>query len=94
MFKTLQIMAQEEKVRCPQCEWEPDGGAYWQCHCGHVWDTFETYGQCPNCKTVHRHTQCPMCHRWSPHADWCIDLPPIHFEEMENSQSNPKKTVS
>jgi hypothetical protein len=37
-----------------------------------------------------------MCHRWSPHADWYIDLPPIRFEEIEkeNTEANSKKSTS
>ena len=62
------------KIACPHCAWEPDGRPHWQCHCGHVWDTFETAARCPNCKHQHRDTQCidhaGGCARVSPHLDW------------------------
>ncbi len=73
----------EEKIRCPKCEWEPDGGAHWICNCGHVWNTFATQGQCPRCGKVHKHTCCPKCHKWSPHADWYVDLLGISLEIEE-----------
>ena len=28
------------KIQCSSCEWKHDGGEYWQCNCGKVWDTF------------------------------------------------------
>jgi hypothetical protein len=34
------------RIRCPKCEWEPDGKPYWRCSCGHRWDTFSTGGRC------------------------------------------------
>lgn len=38
------------KIECPVCHWKPDDGSYWQCNCGHVWNTFETMSICPACK--------------------------------------------
>lgn len=64
----------EEKIACPKCKWEPDGGKYWSCNCGHHWNTFETYGKCPACGKVHKDTQCPKCIEWSPHPEWYLDL--------------------
>ena len=62
------------KIACPHCAWEPDGRPYWQCHCGHSWDTFETAARCPNCKFQHETTQCidgaGGCGQSSPHLDW------------------------
>ncbi len=75
-----------EKIRCPKCDWEPDGGKYWACHCGCIWNTFDTYGQCPQCSFVHRQTQCPECAEWSPHADWYVDLPRIKITFEETSK--------
>ena len=45
-----------EKIACPKCEWEPDGGEYWGCSsCGHVWDTFKTAARCPSCGKQYHH---------------------------------------
>ncbi|MDW7692116.1 hypothetical protein R9C00_14755 [Flammeovirgaceae bacterium SG7u.111] len=73
----------EEKIMCPKCTWEPDGGDYWQCHCMHVWNTFNTYGKCPACGHVHKTTQCPACSQLSPHADWYLELDSIPVPEGE-----------
>ncbi|MCB9299080.1 MAG: hypothetical protein H6566_00445 [Lewinellaceae bacterium] len=62
------------KITCPKCAWEPDGGAYWGCTCGHIWNTFETAGRCPACGKQWKDTQCIAwrggCNRMSPHIDW------------------------
>lgn len=76
-------MAEDMHVACPQCGWQPDAEAYWQCHCSNVWDTFATFGVCPNCKHTHKQTQCPFCHRWSPHTDWYGDLPHIDWQSIQ-----------
>jgi hypothetical protein len=66
------------RIRCPKCEWEPDGGAYWECDCGTAWNTFDTVGVCPGCGKKWHDTQCPGpffpggCGAWSPHDDWYI----------------------
>lgn len=80
----------EEKIMCPKCEWEPDGGAHWMCHCSYVWNTFATYGKCPKCSKVHKQTQCPKCHQQSPHEDWYIDLQNIDLNIEEKSQIENK----
>lgn len=65
------------KIRCPLCGWEPRAGSRWYCWsanytegCGHYWNTFDTHGQCPQCKKRHANTDCHGCKRWSPHEDW------------------------
>ena len=64
------------EIECPKCEWHPDGGAHWQCSCGHVWNTFETFARCPKCATIWNDTECPGpespggCGVLSPHIDW------------------------
>lgn len=68
------MKTEDTLIACPACTWEPDGGAHWQCHCGQIWNTFLTVGKCPACRFVHKHTQCPACKVFSPHADWYIDL--------------------
>ena len=69
------------RIRCPKCNWEPDGKPYWQCSCGHVWDTFSTGGRCPACQKVWEDTKCPGhvggCDKWSPHLDWYENLDDI-----------------
>ncbi|HEU0142367.1 MAG TPA: hypothetical protein VFQ79_21780 [Bryobacteraceae bacterium] len=58
------------RIRCPFCGWSPGEQDFWSCTCGHVWNTFETGGVCPSCLHQWTSTQCPKCHRWSPHSDW------------------------
>ncbi|HAI75285.1 MAG TPA: hypothetical protein DCM08_03485 [Microscillaceae bacterium] len=60
----------EEKIACPHCQWEPDGGQYWRCDCGFVWDTFSTGAICPACQKRHKYTMCPTCSKVSLHIDW------------------------
>ena len=71
----------ELKIRCPKCNWEPDGKPYWQCTCGNVWDTFSTGGRCPSCTKVWKETQCILdaggCNKMSPHLDWYDGLDDI-----------------
>ena len=62
------------KIKCPACDWEPAALPYWQCHCGHVWNTFETGGRCPQCHFINNYTQCVEhaggCTQFSLHEDW------------------------
>jgi hypothetical protein len=70
------------EIYCPECEWEPPAHAQWTCECGHRWHTFDTHGQCPECGTVWRETQCHECRAWSPHHDWYHDLPPVDVDAI------------
>ena len=82
----------EFKILCPKCEWQPSDRDLWQCYCGHVWNTFHTYGKCPKCGHVHKNTQCRACHEWSPHPDWYVNLPDVDIEIEETVKvENPKK---
>jgi len=71
------------EIYCPKCEWEPPSHARWACTCGHAWNTFDTYGRCPECSKVWRETQCLRCSVWSPHHDWYHNLPPVEMEEAD-----------
>ncbi|MEM8906980.1 MAG: hypothetical protein AAGD05_03965 [Bacteroidota bacterium] len=76
----------ELKIECPKCQWEPDGGAHWQCTCGHVWNTFDTAGRCPACGFQWKETWCPSvlgCGRCSPHLDWYKNLDDLLAIELE-----------
>jgi hypothetical protein len=74
------------RIRCPHCEWEPDGHPYWSCTCGTHWDTFSTGGRCPTCGKQWEYTQCVYaaggCTQWSPHLDWYENLD-IVVEEIK-----------
>jgi hypothetical protein len=81
------------QICCPKCEWEPDGKPYWNCSCGHQWDTFTTGGRCPECKKVWEETQCIACDEWSPHLDWYRGLDDVAKEITEAIKENWKTTV-
>ena len=86
------------RIACPHCNWEPDGGAYWQCHCGHQWDTFETAARCPACKHQHQQTQCIPhaggCAEVSPHLDWYKGLDAWLKEEIERIRVEVGESVA
>lgn len=75
------------RIRCPKCDWEPDGQPYWMCECGTQWDTFSTGGRCPGCGKVWEYTQCILfaggCDAWSPHLDWYENLDNVVEEARE-----------
>ena len=77
MVQTNMPPATPMKIACPKCTLEPTASDEWACQCGHVWNTFDTGGQCPACRYVWRETACLACARWSPHHDWYHDLPPV-----------------
>jgi hypothetical protein len=60
------------RIRCPQCQWQPQKHDTWVCSpgCGHVWNTFETLGVCPGCLKHWFETACHRCGTWSLHDDW------------------------
>ena len=64
-----------QKIRCPQCGWTPGAGDRWGCECGHVWNTFDTRGLCPQCGKQWTVTQCLSCQVFSPHEAWYEDAP-------------------
>jgi hypothetical protein len=63
------------RIRCPKCAWEPAKHDSWCCApgCGHVWNTFETRGHCPNCSKQWIETACLKCSVWSLHEEWYED---------------------
>jgi hypothetical protein len=64
-------------IRCPACKWRPARTDAWACNpgCGHVWNTFETKGDCPSCGKRWTQTQCTKCGTWSKHDDWYEPAP-------------------
>jgi hypothetical protein len=62
--------AGDQRIRCPKCRWVPGRADKWACICGHLWNTFETRGLCPECQYQWVDTACLVCHQWSPHDDW------------------------
>lgn len=63
------------RIRCPKCGWEPRASDRWACHCGHVWNTFETHALCPGCGFQWKITACLRCKQFSPHDDWYAEDP-------------------
>jgi hypothetical protein len=84
------MTASTQLILCPKCAWKPDGGAYWRCQCGNVWDTFSSFGKCTKCDKVHLTTQCIACGEVSPHHDWYVD--PIEIPSV--SEKNTSKVKS
>ena len=75
-------------IYCPKCAYQPQPNDLWRCGppgCGHVWNTFQTHGQCPNCYKQWRLTQCRGCKEWSPHEDWYHATPPVETEKREET---------
>ncbi|MDF1696386.1 MAG: hypothetical protein P1U56_11160 [Saprospiraceae bacterium] len=58
------------KLKCPSCEWVPNGESLWSCTCQHNWDTFQTKGKCPSCEIQWADTYCPVCGQTHKHEDW------------------------
>jgi predicted amidophosphoribosyltransferase len=60
------------RIRCPQCQWQPQRPDRWLCSpgCQHSWNTFETAGICPGCAKHWHETACLRCHEWSLHSEW------------------------
>lgn len=59
-------------IGCPKCRFRPTTDVCWTCKCSHVWNTFSTSGQCPECGFQWEVTQCPACGETSPHCDWYV----------------------
>jgi hypothetical protein len=64
----------EDRIKCPVCRWTPAAHDRWMCNCGHLWNTFDTGGVCPNCLLKWAYTACPACQLFSPHSDWYVKL--------------------
>ena len=73
-------------ISCPKCRWKPSANDKWQCSCGHVWNTFSTFGECPACAKKWLHTKCQTlkaCGKWSPHIEWYHDLDEALSAQLE-----------
>jgi hypothetical protein len=57
-------------IQCPKCAWVPLKSSQWTCSCGHLWNTFDTHGKCPNCNRQWAETACHSCEQMSPHEAW------------------------
>jgi hypothetical protein len=57
-------------IRCPKCRFQPSQDVRWACKCGHVWNTFWTKGNCPECHFQWEVTGCPQCGEMSEHRAW------------------------
>ena len=86
------------KIRCPKCNWVPNEFSSWSCTCGHVWNTFDTYGVCPRCGKRWEYTQClkspfsAACGKYSKHEDWYIiplDIQKLLGEHVETKNLKP-----
>jgi hypothetical protein len=67
-------MDRRVEIFCPKCTYHPRDSDRWLCLCRSLWNTFETFGTCPDCGKWWKDTQCPVCENWSPHPDWYHEL--------------------
>jgi hypothetical protein len=84
---------QKINIRCPKCYWKPKSSYLWECNCGHLWNTFTTYGVCPACNKRWEQTQCFSsqyngCSKMSNHEEW-YDIK-IDFESLFNQNDKNK----
>ncbi len=72
ILERLGLDRNDSGIRCPVCHWCPQRFDTWRCDpgCGHVWNTFETRGRCPECSKQWQRTACLRCGEWSPHESW------------------------
>ena len=91
-------MMDDIRIRCPKCNWEPDGKPYWKCSCGYRWDTFSTGARCPACAKVWRYTQCVKfaggCSERSPHLDWYEGLDDVVNVLKEAIKENQEEVAT
>lgn len=78
-------------VKCPKCNWKPTISDLWKCKCNHLWNTFDTAGQCPKCKKIWQDTCCGNCDKWSKHYKWYPQLDDLLKDELSNLISNRKQ---
>jgi hypothetical protein len=76
------------KIYCPKCSYEPKTTDKWVCHCGCIWNTFDTAAKCPACDFQWLSTQCPGCSEWSKHSDW------YHVENDKDDDSKSIKSMA
>ncbi|UOQ66468.1 hypothetical protein [Hymenobacter volaticus] len=70
-------------IACPKCNWQPTGHEkVWQCTCQYQWHTFDTAGQCPNCRKQWLDTWCPACGCVSKHTEWYRDVEVQWFQQL------------
>jgi hypothetical protein len=73
--------AEEQRIRCPHCRWQPSKSSQWFCcdcdypeyfygGCLTGWNTFDTKGVCPGCAHQWLWTSCLRCAEWARHEDW------------------------
>ncbi|HTQ87396.1 MAG TPA: M50 family metallopeptidase [Candidatus Solibacter sp.] len=61
---------------CPSCKAAPPVGAIWKCSkCTNIFDTFESQGVCPLCRTQFPTTACFECGALHPISEWMSTAP-------------------
>ena len=64
-------LPRREGFACPTCNTAPPLGNYWTCsQCKQPFDTFQTQGVCPACRTQFAVTHCLDCRRAHPMNEW------------------------
>jgi Zn-dependent protease len=68
-------LPRRENFSCPHCKTSPPMGEYWRCSkCGQPFDTFQTSGTCPNCRSNFDVTRCLDCGTVSPIHEWNVPV--------------------
>jgi Zn-dependent protease len=68
-------LPRRENFSCPHCKTSPPMGEYWRCSkCGQPFDTFQTGGVCPNCRSHFDVTRCLDCGTVSPIHEWSVPV--------------------
>jgi Zn-dependent protease len=66
-------LPRREGLACPSCKTPPPLGPLWRCgKCGNAFDMFLTRGDCPNCGTQFKVTQCLDCGTVNPIDEWTM----------------------
>lgn len=78
---------------CPSCRTAPPLGPFWKCpKCAQSFDTFETYGACPDCSARYATTMCLDCRASYPMDAWAGGRVDGAFGGFGASPTQPQST--
>ena len=75
----LAKIPRREGYACPWCKVGPPLGSFWRCaNCHQGFDTFESQGVCPYCRTQFAVTRCFDCGSAHPISEWVVPTYVVH----------------